>query len=46
MIHGVDRNQGGGVESRREVIVDPPPVDQLRVPVLLHHIFSLLSLIC
>jgi hypothetical protein len=28
MIHGVGRNQDGGVERIRAVIVDPPPVYQ------------------
>jgi len=32
MIHGVGKNQVGGVDSRMEESVDPPPVSSVFVP--------------
>jgi len=37
MIQGVGRNQDGGVERIRAVIVDPPPVYQYCSTSGLHH---------
>jgi hypothetical protein len=43
MIHGVGRNQDGGVERIRAVIVDPPPIYQLLYLYRVHHLLESMS---